>query len=152
MPGPGLFLPAQFMRVEKDDPYADSILEDHMYPKVITVGDKLKRVLSNLKSSEVAEALIATWCVEYLRVRRLGGFNVVEIVAISLLMLSVKAIVLEANRRRYNDKARTFVMSTGSTRMGRMGVNQYSTRSHTRHGRSAFRQRRFNRGDPYQDL
>ena len=123
-----------------------------MQLNITHVGDKLKRVFSNLKSSEVAEALIATWCVEYLRVRRLGGFNVVEIVAISLLMLSVKAIVMEANRRRYSDKDRTFVMSTRRTQMGNVGFRRDPAYSHPRAGRPAFRQRRYGRRDPYTEL
>ena len=117
------------------------------------VGDKLKGIFSNLKSSEVAEALIATWCVEYLRVRRLGGFNVVEIVAISLLMLSVKAIVTEAGRRRYNDKTRTFVMSSGTSQVDRMGVRRNTFNPHKRYARrSNVRYRRPYRPDFDQDL
>ena len=116
------------------------------------MGDRLKRVLSNLKSSEVAEALVATWCIEYLRVRRLGGFNVVEIMAISILMLGVKAIIMETNRRRYNDKSRTFVMSTEHTQMGKSRVNNYSANSYRGYGRGSFSQRRHKRRDPYSDL
>lgn len=119
---------------------------------------KLKGMLSNLKSSEVAEALIATWCVEYLRVRRLGGFNVVEIMAISLLMLSVKAIVTEASRRRYSDTNRTFVMSRRNPQMGGMGVYRGSARTYPgfrgSHGPRRFnlQKRRAWDRDPYQDL
>ena len=119
---------------------------------------KVKRVLSNLKSSEVAETLVATWCVEYLRLRRLGGFNTVEIMAISLLMLSVKAIVTEASRRRYSDKDRTFVMSRRNPQMGGMGVYRGSTRTYPRF-RGSHGSRRYNLQkrrpwdrDPYQDL
>ena len=55
-----------------------------------------------MKKSEVAEALIATWCIEFLRVRKVGGFHVVEIIVISALMIGVKAIVVEASKRKDN--------------------------------------------------
>lgn len=128
-----------------------------MYPRIIGVGHKLKEVFSNLKSSEVAEALLATWCVEYLRVRRLGGFNVVEITAISLLMLSVKAIITEASRRRYNDKSRTFVMSSRTTPVGEVVSYRNATYSHSKYGRDGERRSHFRQSGPryqhpYEDL
>jgi hypothetical protein len=124
-----------------------------MQPTIAAYSSKVRKILSNLKSSEVAEALIATWCVEYLRVRRLGGFNVVEIIAISVLMLSVKAIIMEANRRRYSDKARTFVMSTGTTQMDEMGVHRSPSGSYRRFRRSPDVRRRQPRyRNPYPDL
>lgn len=80
-----------------------------------------KNVFSHLKKEEVAETLLATWCVEYLRVRRLGGFHVVEIIAVSILMLGIRAIVTEASKRRNNgNKRRTYVVSTGDSQMGSM--------------------------------
>lgn len=117
------------MRVGKIDPNAAyDLWRIKMYPK-------LKKFFSGLRSEEVAEALIATFCVEFLRVRRLGGFNVVEIVAISALMLSLRAVVLEANRRRFNEKDRTFVVSRRNTQVGSMGINPNPSRSYSRHTR-----------------
>ena len=82
---------------------------------------------SRMKKSDVAEALIATWCVEFLRVRKVGGFNVVEIVIISCLMLGVKTIIIEASRRRYSgNKNRTYVMSSGPSQMDTMGSEQHA--------------------------
>jgi hypothetical protein len=128
-----------------------------MHQKLIGVRTKLKTILSNLQSSEVAEALVATWCIEYLRVRRLGGFNVVEIMAISALMLGVKAIVMEANRRKYNGKGRTVVVSRRNTQMGEMEIYPDSSNSRPWHGRHGYRQsnvrqRRSRNRNPYQDL
>ena len=83
-------------------------MKEKLMGAVTKVADKL----SNLKKSEVAEALIATWCIEFLRVRKIGGFNVVEIVVISALMLGVKTIVVEAGKRKYHGSKREVVMST----------------------------------------
>lgn len=83
--------------------------------------------LRGIKSNEVAEALIATWCVEYLRARRIGGLNVVEIVLISALMLGVKTVVLEASRRRTNAKA--IIVSGRHSRMGTMEIREYPART-----------------------
>lgn len=118
---------------------------------------KAKRAVSRLKTSEVADALVATWCVEYLRARRLGGFNVVEMMAISLLMLSIKAIVLEANRRHHNGKNRTVVVSSWDTQVGEMGLSPDSTRTYPEyrryvHGRARFRQRQPGHRNPHKDV
>jgi hypothetical protein len=119
----------------------------------VNMGSRLKSsfiragsMLSRLKKSEVAEALIATWCVEFLRVRKVGGFNVVEIVVISVLMLGVKTIITEASRRRYSDKNRTFVMQSRATQVDPLAVRKHSfkTRKHGSHG---FRRRRPETGD-----
>ena len=85
--------------------------------KLSSVATQAGTTFSRLKKSDVAEALIATWCVEFLRVRKVGGFNVVEIVIISVLMLGVKTIIMEASRRRYSGKGRTFVMSNRTSQM-----------------------------------
>lgn len=89
-------------------------------------------MFSRLKKSEVAEALIATWCIEFLRVRKIGGFNVVEIVVISALMLGVKTIITEASRRRYSDQGKRFVMSTDVTPMEHVGDHGSTTYTHRR--------------------
>lgn len=86
---------------------------------------RVSNTFSHMKSSEVAEALIATWCIEFLRVRKVGGFNVIQIVAISALMMGVKAIVMEASRRRYSDQNRTFVVSRRHAPMDSMARRQY---------------------------
>jgi hypothetical protein len=80
-----------------------------MGSRLSTASTQVKTTLSHLKSSEVAEALIATWCVEFLRVRRVGGFNVAQIMAISILMLVIKQIILEASRRNGNGETRVIV-------------------------------------------
>lgn len=90
---------------------------------------RVSNTLSHMKSSEVAEALIATWCIEFLRVRKVGGFNVVQIVAISALMMGVKAIVMEASRRRYSDQNRTFVVSRRHAPMDPVARRQYPPHS-----------------------
>jgi hypothetical protein len=74
-----------------------------------SVNTRVKTTLSHLKSSEVAEALIATWCIEFLRVRRVGGFHVAQVITISLLMLIIKAIILEAGRRNNGNHKKVIV-------------------------------------------
>jgi len=85
--------------------------------KLSSVATQAGTTFSRLKKSDIAEALIATWCVEFLRVRKIGGFNVVEIIVISVLMLGVKTIIMEASRRRYSGKGKSFVMSNRTTQM-----------------------------------
>lgn len=68
------------------------------------------RKLSHIKANEVAESLIASWCIEYLRARRIGGTNVYQILAISVLMLIVKIIVEESK----NGQTRRVVVSDRS--------------------------------------
>ena len=92
--------------------------------------------LTHLRKSEVAEAMIATWCIEFLRVRRLGGFHVVEIVVISALMLGVRTIVKEAGRRRDSGKVRTHTMSVRTTQMDSMGIDERTPGSSGRIRRS----------------
>jgi len=89
-----------------------------------------------MKKSDVAEAMIATWCIEYLRIRKVGGFNVVEIVVISALMLGVKTIVIEAGRRRYSDKGKRFVMPDENTQVEPVGNHRDSTHAHRRSRRN----------------
>ncbi len=93
-----------------------SVLGSKLSVAITQVGT----IFTHVKKSDVAEALIATWCIEFLRVRKVGGFNIVEILVISVLMLGVKTIIMEASRRRYGDKNRTYVMSNRSTQMGSM--------------------------------
>ena len=99
--------------------------------------EKAKIFVKNISTSEVAEALIATWCVEFLRARKFGGFNTIQVIAISVLMLGVKTIVQETGRRRYSDKDRAFVMSDKTTQMGTMGSYRNTANSdwRVRHGR-----------------
>ena len=85
-------------------------------------ASKATTAVKNLKKSEVAEALIATWCIEFLRVRRAGGFNVVEIIAISALMMGVKAVVTEASKRKYHDTKRAVVVSGRSAQVGAVEI------------------------------
>ena len=81
---------------------------------------RAKTMFAQLSKSEVAEAMIATWCMEFLRVRKVGGFNVVEVIVVSALMLGVKTIIQEAGRRRGHEGSKSFVMSNRYTQMGRM--------------------------------
>lgn len=89
---------------------------------------RVGKSLTHMKKSEIAEAMIATWCIEFLRVRRVGGFNVVEIIVVSALMMGVKAIVSEASRRRGNVRSHT--MSIRTTPMDSMGIDERPTHSH----------------------
>ena len=106
--------------------------------KVISsTGSRLSRAVTQagttftrMKKSDVAEAMIATWCIEYLRIRKVGGFNVVEIVVISALMLGVKTIVIEAGRRRYSDKGKRFVMPDENTQVEPVGNHRGSANAH----------------------
>ena len=103
-----------------------------MHAKLVEVGAKLasrlssggttvRTTFSRLKSSEVAEALIATWCIEFLRMRRMGGFNVVELVVISILMIGVRTIITEASRRKSSGHQGTMVMSNRYSQMEPVG-------------------------------
>lgn len=83
-------------------------------------------MFSRMKKSEVAEALIAAWCVEYLRVRKVSGFNVVEIIAISALMMGARAVVMETQRRRTDGGQNSVVMSNRTTQVGSMGERKHS--------------------------
>ncbi len=85
---------------------------------------RVGKTLTNMKKSEIAEAMIATWCIEFLRVRKVGGFNVVEIVVVSALMMGVKAIIMEASRRRGNVRSHT--MSIRTTSVDSMGVDTHT--------------------------
>ena len=103
-----------------------SVLSSRLLGGISQVGMTFTR----MKKSDVAEALIATWCVEFLRVRKVGGFNVVEIVIISCLMLGVKTIIIEASRRRHGgNKNHTYVMSSGPSQMDPMGSEQHAPRT-----------------------
>jgi hypothetical protein len=94
--------------------------------------------LAHLKKSEVAEAMIATWCVEFLRVRRFGGFHVVEIVVISVLMLGVKTIVSEASKRKRNATNRSYPMQSRYTQVEPMDIGRYPNRSRYGSRRAGF--------------
>ena len=103
------------------------------------LATQAKTTFSRLSNSDVAEAMIATWCVEFLRVRRFGGFHVVEIVVISVLMVGLKYMVTEASRRkRRGDKS--YTMQTEGAQMERMDFGDY--RSGTYHGSRHFRRSR----------
>jgi hypothetical protein len=117
------------------------------------LSTRVKSMFTHVSSSEVAEALIATWCIEFLRVRRLGKFNVVEIMVISVLMLGVKTIITEAGRRRYSEQNRTIVMSNRTTQVDRMGVHRDATGSYKGYARRSNVRRRKPYGrDYYPDL
>lgn len=79
----------------------------------------LLRHLSHLKSSEVAEALVAAWCMEYLKARRLGGFNIYQIMTISVLMLIVKSII--EHKKDANEDENSVIVSDRITPMDPMG-------------------------------
>jgi len=117
--------------------------------KLGTIPSRAKSTFKHIKKSEVAEALIATWAIEFLRVRRLGGFHVLEIIVISTLMLGVKAIISEAGRRQHNVRTRSYAMPNKRSRMESVDFNEYAFR--TRYGpRHTGRNRgRFKRRDPY---
>ena len=106
-----------------------------------TLFTQVKTTFSHLKKSEVAEALIATWCIEFLRVRKLGGFHVVEIVLISVLMLGVKTIVTEAGRRKHNVKTRSYPMSSKATYMEPVAVKRNRVGASNRSRRPRFDRR-----------
>lgn len=80
-------------------------------------SDRLSKMLTNITKNEVAEALIATWCIEFLRMRKVGSFNVAEMILISTLILTLRTLITEASRRRYHDKARTYVMSRRTSQL-----------------------------------
>jgi hypothetical protein len=98
---------------------------------------------SHLKKAEVAEALIATWCIEYLRVRKIGGYHVIEIVVISVLMLGVKTIV--SRRSKEHGKTNSYPMSNGYTYMEPVASNRNSFRARNRSRRSRFNRRHTDR-------
>ena len=83
-------------------------------------------MFSRMKKSEVAEALIAAWCVEYLRVRKVSGFNVVEIIAVSALMMGARAVVMEAQRRRTDGEGKTVTVSSRITPVDGVAKRQHS--------------------------
>lgn len=98
----------------------------------ISISKKLGQVKSifvHLSQSEILETLIATWCVEYLRVRRISGFNTLQVFGLSLLMLGVKAVIIHAGRNN-EPKHREVVVSDWSPQVGRMGNRQRVPRHH----------------------
>jgi hypothetical protein len=99
--------------------------------KLSSVSSQVKTTWSRLSKAEVAEALIATWCIEFLRVRRIGGFNVVQIISVSLLMLIIKQIVFEASRRNAHGK-QSMEVSRWSTPLEPVGSYQRRTISDRR--------------------
>lgn len=105
---------------------------------------RAKTTFTHLKSSDLAEAMIATWCIEFLRVRRFGGFHVVEIIVISVLMVGLKYMVTEASRRRRRGH-KSYEMQTGFAQMERMDFGEYRSGSYhgsRRFGRSRQREHR----------
>lgn len=89
--------------------------------KLSSLGGTVKTTFTNLRKDEIAEALIATWCVEFLRMRRLGSFNVVEIIVVSVLMLGVRTIINEAARRKHGGTTqKSVVVSDRITQVGQM--------------------------------
>lgn len=111
-----------------------------MFAKAAEVGRSTGLKLSNMftratttfapmNKNEVAEVLIATWCVEFLRMRRLGSFNVIEIVVVSALMLGVKVVSSQTGRGRHEGSNRTFIMSDELAPMEFMGNGSRSTAS-----------------------
>jgi len=85
-----------------------------------------------MKKAEVAEALIATWCIEFLRIRKFGGFHVVEILVISVLMMGVKTVIFNRARRHHNAKHRSYPMQNGDTQLQRVGRYRNPARSNYR--------------------
>ena len=79
---------------------------------------RVRTTFSRVGTSEVTETLIATWCFEYLRLRKVGGFNAIEMVAISALMLAFRTIISEASRRKYGGKGKSIVVSDRYSQMG----------------------------------
>lgn len=85
--------------------------------------ETVKAGLRHIKTSDVAEVAIATWCIEYLQIRKYRVFNLPETIAISLLMLMAKAVITEAARRRTSENhqhrnTRTVVMSSRRSQVG----------------------------------
>lgn len=83
---------------------------------------RTKKALSQLSQNDVIEAALATWCIEFLRVRKVGGLNILQIVVVSTLLLGVKTIIVETSgRKKGNAQIRQFVMSAKGPRMESMG-------------------------------
>ena len=61
-----------------------------------------KSVFPHLNRKEVTEVILSTWCVEFLRARRYGSFHIGQTVVISILMVGVRLIISETNRRQPN--------------------------------------------------
>lgn len=86
-------------------------------------------IFSHMKKSEIAEALIAAWCVEFLRTRKVRGLNVVEVIAISTLMMGARAVIMEARRRKNGESEHSVVMSNRFTSMDRMAKRQHTIKT-----------------------
>jgi len=130
-----------------------------MYAAIAKIGQSTGSKLSSLftrasssfahmKKGEVAEALIATWCIEFLRMRQMKSFNVIEMVTVSILMLGVKAVIADTGRRRHEGRNHTFVMSDELSPMDRMGNSKRSTSDSFRRSRGNPRHRRRVRRTP----
>lgn len=87
--------------------------------KIRTIPTSLKR----LGTADVAEALIAAWAIEFLRLRRVGGFRPVEMIAISLLMVALQALIKQAGRRGQNGH-RQVVVSGGHSQVDTVGYQR----------------------------
>lgn len=76
----------------------------------------VKTAAIKVNKSELAEVIIATWCVEFLRTRRLTGLPVAAIVGISALTVMIKLVAVGTSRGRDGDE--TFVVSDWHASMG----------------------------------
>lgn len=86
--------------------------------KISTIGLSLKR----LGKAEVAEALLTTWAIEFLRLRKIGAIRPAEVIVVSLLSVIIKTILNEASRRKKDD--RRIVVSSWASQMEPMGYQR----------------------------
>lgn len=85
--------------------------------KLDTVTTQLKR----LGNAEVAETVLTTFAIEFLRVRKVGGFRPIETITISLLMVVVRVIIAEAGKRGEQNGHGKVVVSRGPPPVEPMG-------------------------------
>lgn len=84
--------------------------------------------------------------------RRLGSFNVVEIIVVSALMLGIKVINADSGRRRHEGSNKTFVMSDELAPMEFVGKDYRSASGSSRRARGNNRYRRRVRRTPKKDM
>jgi len=90
------------------------------------IRDALTKLRFNPKwiNNEITEALVAAWCIEFLRLRRVGGFRPVEVITISLLMVVVRHLIQQAGKRGRSAEHGEIVLSDRTTQMGFMGYRR----------------------------
>ena len=84
---------------------------------------QIKRVFD----SDLAEMLVTTWAIEFLRLRRHGQFHFTHMILISLLMVIVRALIHEAGRRSDNGPHREIVLRSRRSQMESLGDRRSAT-------------------------